>query len=223
MGLSTAPASSVHAYVTFLIDRWEEISNMGAYLSIMDVRSVLLAKEVDYFAYSFLFDQEDLRLIRSTPHLFLFENTVRSAPVYLVDRVVPISSLDDLLSLENVSAGEFLVAPSAEGGEWNTTFPVYKRTSPIDFEFSVSSDFAVFVPPNHDPQGWTMDGAMGQEGIAGVAVYHTSSSTEARVRFVSSAVYFASYLLSAIATVGLALLYLLKFDRRIRSLLRSGK
>jgi len=87
------------AFMDYVISHGNEIDHMGELLSLLDVRYVILAKEVDYKSYQFLFKQKDLKLVMETEHLYLFENLHPSCPVYQTDGLSYVKSPEELINL----------------------------------------------------------------------------------------------------------------------------
>ncbi len=69
-------------YIDFLLKNKYSITNFGKQVSILNVKYILLTKEVDYKKYFFLFNQTDLELIKETKHLYNLEATPAESTSY---------------------------------------------------------------------------------------------------------------------------------------------
>ncbi len=64
----------VSKYIESLLESKGKVNNFGEFVTPLDIKYIVLAKEVDYTNYYFLLEQADLALLMDTPNLFLFEN-----------------------------------------------------------------------------------------------------------------------------------------------------
>lgn len=98
----------------------------------LNVKYVLLTKEVDYKGYFFLFNQTDLVLIKETGNFYIFENK------HAVSR--------------------FYQSPSPEP-QFTSLSPLpYTQTSPVKFHIKANGGYIVFIPPNLDSDYWELEG-----------------------------------------------------------------
>jgi hypothetical protein len=213
------------AYVQFLIDNGERINSMGSYLSLLNVKYVILAKEVDFYSYSFLFNQTNMKMISNTAHLYLFENMVDSSRIYSVDNINQISSLNDLLALGNVSGGAFKISHIVEMREWNTTYPSYSKLSEDEYKFPNSpSGNIIFVPTNYDPRYWKANKQEGGSSLGFAFVYNKSDpGQDVSIYYSRSGLYFASYAISLPSALIASIFYILKYDKRIKRFFRLNR
>lgn len=70
----TQSTNPVSKYIESLLESRGKVNNFGEFVAPLDVKYIVLAKEVDYMNYYFLFEQADLTLLRDTSNLFVFEN-----------------------------------------------------------------------------------------------------------------------------------------------------
>ncbi len=89
------------AFVDYLIYHGNDVHRMGELLSLLNVRYVILAKEVDYKSYQFLFRQKDLKLVTETEHLYLLENLHPSFSVYQTSGLSYVSNPEELIRLSD--------------------------------------------------------------------------------------------------------------------------
>jgi len=89
---STNPVSK---YIEATIKKGKEIQDFGEFVSPLKVKYIILAKEVDWEEYLFLKEQQDLAIIKDTPHLLVFMNRSYS------ECAPPIRGKAELLDLED--------------------------------------------------------------------------------------------------------------------------
>ena len=94
-------------YIDSLLNKRKEIKNFGELVSILNVKYVILAKEIDYKKYKFLFNQSDLELIKETKTLYVFKNKYNVAKIYQTDDINNISSEKITLDYEKINPVRF--------------------------------------------------------------------------------------------------------------------
>jgi len=126
---STRPSSR---FIESLLKDGNNMDDLGRRMIPLDIKYVLLAKEVDYKKYFFLFNQSDLELIKETENLYVFRNK------HAVSRLYQTSYLSEPLSdLEPLN---------------------HTQESPVEFSTKADSGYIVFVPPNLDSAHWEFNG-----------------------------------------------------------------
>ncbi len=63
------------------------MTDFGEKMVLLNVKYVLLTKEVDYRGYFFLFNQTDLEFVKETPNFYLFKNNHPVSRFYLSPRL----------------------------------------------------------------------------------------------------------------------------------------
>jgi len=118
-------------YIDNLLKKRNEIKNFGESISVLNVKYVILAKEVDYKRYKFLFNQSDIELIKETKNLYVFKNLNSAAKIYQTDDIY------------NISEKEIVD---------------YERINPVKFELKgeLKKKYLVFTEPYSDD--WKLDG-----------------------------------------------------------------
>ena len=74
-------------YMHFLLDRREEIRNLGELLAPLNIKYIVLLKEVDYRNYRFLYKQNDLKVVFENAMVVIFENQHNHTRVYWVRNI----------------------------------------------------------------------------------------------------------------------------------------
>ncbi len=95
-------------YVDNLLKRKDEIKNFGELISILNVKYIILTKEVDYKRYKFLFNQTDLDIIKETQNLYVFKNKVDVLKIYQTDNVTNITE-KTVVNYEKINPVKFKI------------------------------------------------------------------------------------------------------------------
>lgn len=103
---STNPISK---YIEFLLKNGDDITNLGNKLTLINVKYVILTKEVDYKNYEFLYKQKDIELVKETENLIVFKNKEKTSRIYEVDKINRIKDWDELLKIEDVTNAIYIL------------------------------------------------------------------------------------------------------------------
>ncbi len=74
MGIETQSRKPEQLYMQSLLRNRDKIGNFGELLTPLNIKYVILLKEVDYQNYDFLYEQKDLKDIFENGKIVLFEN-----------------------------------------------------------------------------------------------------------------------------------------------------
>jgi len=103
----------------------------GENLKLLNVKYVILAKEVDYARYLGMLNASDLELVFDSENLMIYRNPVQVSRFYGADNLSP-GALEPL---------------------------DYETISPVEYEVTNSSKkYTIFIPPNLDSSDWLLDG-----------------------------------------------------------------
>ncbi len=94
-------------YIDSLLGERNQINNFGKLISILNVKYVILTKEVDYKKYKFLFNQSDLELIKETDNLYLFKNKNEVFKIFQTDDIYNIDSEKLKIEYEEINPVRF--------------------------------------------------------------------------------------------------------------------
>jgi hypothetical protein len=157
---STEPAQH---YIHFLLENKSKFKNLGELLAPLNIKYIILTKEVDYEKYDFLHDQEDLEVVLENSKMIIFENKHETAKIYWVKNLKHIKNWDDLLTLSNredlldhvyVTSREV----SSERASSTSLFqPLdHVQLSPLMYEVKVPFErgYVVFTEPYNE--GWIL-------------------------------------------------------------------
>lgn len=91
-------------YMDNLLKDRKNITNFGHLIQILNVKYILLAKEVDYKQYlPFLKKQNDLELIKETNDLYVFKNKIDVKKIYQTDDITNINSSKIEIKYEKIN------------------------------------------------------------------------------------------------------------------------
>ena len=122
-GIYSQSGKPVSKYVEFLFGlgpyKKKNITNLGELLVPLDVKYIVLTKEVDWGHYSrFLKRQKDLKLVYENRLFLVFENKHRVSRSYAIDKLVYVSGWNDFLNLSrvgNISEAVYVINKKREG------------------------------------------------------------------------------------------------------------
>ena len=157
-----------------ILNERNNISHLGNILSVMAVKYVFLSKSADYWNYSFLYHQSDMRLVENSTTCALFLNLHPVSRAYIVHEVVSVSSYRQLIALSvNLSLNEYAwtlsgggtsggATPSAGGGYYIPL--VSSKINDARYTVSLpgligmnSSNYLVFATPGGLPSEWATE------------------------------------------------------------------
>lgn len=157
----THSTDSTQHYIQYILDNRKNISNMGELVTPLNVKYVVLAKEVDFKDYAFLYDQKDMTLVMESEKIALFRNDNIVSRVREIGTLEPVSSWGDIIVLseeQNINTYGFI--PENQEYEESGTNSIlqdklnYTTFSPFIYRTGVSSNYVAFTQPNHGSSGW---------------------------------------------------------------------
>ena len=95
----SSSSNPVTKYIEFLLGKKNVIENFGGLVAPLNVKYIILTKEVDYEQYDFLYKQKDLQIVKDTENLVVFRNNYPVSRFYEVDGVITIKDWEDLIDL----------------------------------------------------------------------------------------------------------------------------
>ena len=184
----------VSHYIEFLLSRSQELDNLGELLAPLNVRYVILVHEADFPSYDYLKEQKDLRIVMERPGITLLQNTYPHGPVYAVDGVKVLASLDELVELSRTEdiLGKVYVLESDVNSmestlldEGTPEFPTVKRAHLARFKIGeTNKDYTVFVTKyGATSRHWRLDGRGPELMNLGMMPTYSSAGSEAVVSF----------------------------------------
>ena len=205
-------------YVEFLFDlpdKKRQTSNLGELLSLMDVKYVVVAKEMDWRWYEeYLSQQQDMTLFTNTANLLVYKNSHETSRMYQLSDVKYIDGWQELLERsehENLRDSLYVHGAGEAVGSGERGLPLsYQAISPARYLVEAPvRNYLVFVPPQQVAgQRWSYDGQeqMTNNGFLPAFASADGQKTLMLPRF--QQVLLPSYGVSLAALVGLALVLL---------------
>ena len=95
----SSSTNPVTKYVEFLLANRNKIDNLGELIAPLNVKYIILTREVDYRFYDFLYNQTDLELVKDTENMIVFRNKHPVYKMYQVNSTSTIRSWDELLKI----------------------------------------------------------------------------------------------------------------------------
>jgi len=172
-GIYSQSTNPAQRYVESLLVNRNNLTNFGELMIPLNVKYVLLTKEVDYKEYFFLFNQTDIELIKETDNLYVFKNKRAVSRFYISPDIKP----------------EFSALKPLE----------YTQTSPVKFSVNADAGYIMFVPPNLDSEYWVLENKPSSVQDF-YAVYPAGDGAIYYKRFDT---YLSGYFLSLITLLGL--------------------
>ncbi len=213
-GVYTYSEGSVQRYIQFLLIQKDSMDNFGELVTPLNIKYVLLTKEVDYKKYSFLFNQSDLELVNETENFYVFRNKHEVAKIYEVDSITYIKDWGELLERsrnEDITERAYLIGDSPENTQENSSKKLldYQKESPVKYILTgdTSKKYLVFTEPYSE--SWELDGKkpIGAYGV--VNAYEISGANGREILFTRFYnIYLPSYIISILTFIILIVFYL---------------
>ena len=215
--LQTQTSNPRSTFLDFLVANGGQIHRFGALVAPLDVKYVLLANVADWKAYGWVYQQQDLRLVRAWSDLALFENLepvgrafAPAASVELQDwgEVVGLAEhgrLTDLaVTVRSASPGP-IRDPGVPSPKPSAAVPVGK-SNPVRFEvLAPARPYLAFAEP-YDP-GWRYQGVRPLPWIGVSNLFRTEGGSGSAVAYQPWNAVRAAYAASAAAIIA-ALVFL---------------
>jgi len=170
-------------YMEYLLEHKSEVGNFGELVAPLNARYIILAKDVDYQQYGFLYDQDDLKLVIENEEIVVFMNLHNTSRIRKVSSLIEISEWDELVELsKTIDINDYgFVLPSVYSDKIAVVAPAkklsYTEVSPLKYQLHESGKYIVFTSPNHDQSGWVLDGREDLNSVGLTSVFKPSGST----------------------------------------------
>lgn len=203
-GIETQSRKPIQQYIHFLLRNRDKISNFGELVAPLNVKYILLAKEVDYRKYDFLYRQEDLELVLDNQDITVFLNKYETSKFYLVNEVRWISGWEELLrrsKYENLMEAAYFIGKPENllhmekltGKKFVT--PEYIEKSPAEYMVKIPMQgILVFASPYK--KYWKADGLSPQPNMGLTNTYANLKVTDITVYNEKFAILSLFYLIS---------------------------
>ena len=214
-GVYTQSTSPVQQYVQFLLEKQDDIDNFGKLVSPLNVKYVLLTKEVDYKKYFFLFNQTDLELVKETENFYVFKNAHEVSEIYEVNCVSPIRNWSELLErsrTEDITKRLYLIegsSASVTASGCGKRAVSYEKESPVKYELKEepSMKYLVFTQPYS--KDWELGDREPVRAYGIVNAYEVDGNGSREIKYERFyQIYLPSYIVSLLTFLALIFVYL---------------
>jgi len=213
-------------YIDFLLNKMDNISNLGELIAPLNIKYILLTKEADYKKYFFLFNQSDLEPVRETENFYVFKNKHEVAKIYGVESITYIKDREELLERsknEDITQSIYIIGDPSENSPVNSSKSSlrYEKISPVKYklEENTSTKYLVFTEPYSG--SWEFGGEKPLPAYGVVNAYEVKETNNREIRYERFYnVYLPSYVISILAFVLMIAVY---FDihRKIPDIVRK--
>jgi hypothetical protein len=212
---SSSP-NPISGYIEFLIGNKDKIENMGSLVAPINVKYIILTKEVDHKQYDFLYRQKDLEVVKDTENLVVFRNRHTVSRFYETDGVIIIKDLKDLLEASKthditsfaIVVGNETKIQASKGQALN-----YTSDSPVKYLLDrPSKRYIVFSERYSD--NWKFEGKTPFENFGVTNAYDISDIKGNTLYYEKFNIYLIGYLISGFAFIFLIIIY---FKENIRT------
>jgi hypothetical protein len=225
-GIYSQSINPVSRYIEFLLANRNNISNFGELISPLNVKYILLTKEVDYKEYFFLFNQSDLELVKETEHFYVFKNKHVVAKFYEVDEVREIKSWNELLEISKSKNEDILDYAFTLGNNTTMAKPSkmqllnYTQESPVKYSLEKPSKRYIIFTTSYSEE-WSLGGKKPFANLGAINAFDVEGASDTMLyyeRFYTT--YVPAYAISLITLIVVALVY---FEYPMPPILRRSK
>ena len=212
----SSTSNPVSRYIEYLFARRDKIDNFGELVAPLNVKYILLTKEVDYNTYDFLYKQKDIEIIKETPNFVVFKNDHRVSKFYQVDAVNTIKSWDELLEIsktQDITSSAFVIGQESKIQASKDMILNYTIDSPVTYKIERPLKRYVVFTEKYS-QDWMLDAKQHIDNFGVTNLYDTSELKGNTLYYQRFNIYLIGYMLSGIAFIFLIILY---FKGKIRT------
>jgi hypothetical protein len=184
-GIETQSQKPTQHYIHFLLNHKAEIRSLGQLLAPLNVKYIILLKEVDYQNYAFLYDQEDLEPVHENSKIVLFKNKHPTAKIYLTENIQTAIDWNILLNQPQTI----------------TLKPVkYLEISPIEYRIEVKSKGYLVLTEPYD-EGWKLNGEKSIANLGLTNAFYVEKPGTYTLRFEKFNLLLTYYMISLISFI----------------------
>ncbi|MFH7873401.1 MAG: hypothetical protein QW449_02540, partial [Candidatus Aenigmatarchaeota archaeon] len=142
-GIYSQTSNAILRYIELLLSKSSEIDNFGELISLVNVKYILLTKEVDWKNYLWLKDQKDLEIVKETENFIIFKNNKYRGKIYIAKDILKAENWEDILRISKYEDISKLVFSKEDKNkeyknyECNDVSIEYKKISPIEYEINL--------------------------------------------------------------------------------------
>ena len=181
--IQTQSSKPTQHYMGYLLEHKDEINNFGELITPLNIKYVILAKDVDYQQYDFLYDQSDLELVMENEELVVFKNLHKTSRVREVNSLIKITDWAELVELSKTidinDHGYLISSADIENIETDTINTSgkelnYTKVSPFKYYLHDSAKYILFTSPNYDQNDWVLDSGKILDSAGLTSIFATS-------------------------------------------------
>ena len=188
-GIETQSQKPIQHYIHHILNHKSEVRSLGALLKPLNVKYIILLKEVDYKEYSFLDNQIDLKPILDNTKLKLYLNTEEVAKLYLLKEPIDTEDWNQLIKLAN------------EGKLQNAYEPLhYTQNTPLEIKVKADKAGYIILTEPYD-EGWKLDGENATKHLGLVNAFQLNQGGEHTIKYVKFNTLLAGYIFSLTALI----------------------
>ncbi|VVB97183.1 Uncharacterised protein [uncultured archaeon] len=187
----SSSSNPVSRYIEFLLGKGDKVENFGELLVPLNVKYILLTKEVDYKKYDFLYNQDDLEVVKDTENLVVFRNRNPVSRFYQAD---------------NITSYEFGIGNDTKNSVSEWQLLNYTIDSPVKYTIEQPSKrYVIFSDKYADD--WKLDGKAPLSNFGVTNAYDTSGFKGNILYNHRFNIYLTGYLISVIGFIFLIYFY----------------
>jgi len=212
--VETQSPKPIQHYIHFLLSHRNEIGSFGELVAPLNVKYIILAKEVDYREYGFLYNQADLRVVLDNPKMVVFENLHKTSKIYWIKDIRMIKSWEEVLKVskhEDIMEHAWIIGE--EANIFCQPIPqyeplVYTKLSPIEYRVKVpfNEGYVVFAEPYNE--GWVMNGEKPLANLGLTNAFPVKHQGTYRIYFQKFNIFLTYYIISLATFIVCVALYI---------------
>jgi len=184
--IQTQSSNPTQQYIGYLLEHKTGINNLGELLTPLNVKYVILTKDVDYRMYDFLYDQSDLELVKENKELVVFRNLHNTSRIREVTSIQSIKDWSDLVEQSKTteinnygfiltSGDPYEIGPEPSAMVKNIK---YTKISPFKYQFFNTSEYVIFTSSTHNQNGWVVNGNDSLDSTGLYSVFRANENNE---------------------------------------------
>ena len=161
-GIYSQSTNPISKYIEFLLSNNQKYNNFGELVKPLNIKYIILAKEVDWHLYTFLINQTDLELVIDNEDLLVFKNNHETSPVYETNTLLTKDDWNDLIN--NTSTLDLTPIET-------------EKKSPIKYIFQEEPTKRYLVFSERFSDGWRYGKQKPEQYLGAINVFEASKET----------------------------------------------
>ncbi len=215
-GIYSQSTHPVSKYIEFLLEQ-KGYRNFGELITPLNVKYVLLTKEVDYKKYDFLYEQEDLEIVLENDNLILFRNKHETAKIYAADYAYQIRDWNELIQLsreQDITNAVYLINDTEEPSqnfEHNEKCILnYSKKSPIEYVLKDAPTKRYLIFTASYSQDWRYGDKLPLKNMGVTNLFELDNSNGGRIYHSRFWIFLVGYVSSILVLLALLVMYRFK-------------